>query len=409
MNNNSLDSCVQGTNRPVQLRNKFLRAQSPDRRGISRPSASLCSMGEASRSDQRKRKAEENLHSVWSTPLPDLLGSRCPNPTGRSFLEILHWFAKTVPDEHRARNILDEEINIRLATKPSLQQDFLLITDIKNAIKKHTQCVLAQTRFPGPINNTTEEPSKSISAIKIPNSQKKRKQIPGPISENNKKRTQTPTPPSQNPLSRKPSAPLPPTETPAFLFVPIAPAEKIWKFPGLAIPIESNQADGPLASVKDVVYGEEKAACLGDGYITFRKGKPIIHQGVVVMELLRSFHELEVQYWGLEEFTNYLCQYGARHPLLGTHSAVVFLYQTTYAFKWIELDKIFNRISTLSIDKPLRTYPSREELFWDTSKLGDIEILDEIAQQAAEARYQYLNHPTTRPRSSVRKRCRTAS
>jgi hypothetical protein len=274
-------------------------------------------MGEASRSDQRKQKAEEKIHSFWTTPLPELLGNRCPNPTARGFLETLHWFAEKVPDEQRARNLLDEEINIRLATKPSLQQDFLLITDIKNAIKKHTQCVLEQTWFPGPIISTTEKPSKSNSAFRISNSQKKRKQIPGPISENNKKRTQTPASPSQNPRSRKPSVPLPPTETPAFLFVPIAPSEKIWKFPGLAIPIESNQADGPLASVNDVVHGEEKAACLGDGYITFREGKLIIHQGVVVMELLSSFHEREVRYWRLEEFTKYLCQYGALFLSLG--------------------------------------------------------------------------------------------
>ena len=91
----------------------------------------------------------------------------------------------------------------------------------------------------------------------------------------------------------------------------------------------------------------------------------------------------------VDQLTATFRQHGARHVLLGSRPLVIFLYQTTYDLNWTWLDHLFNELIVLLHDKPLRTYPRRTELVWEARKLGDIQVLDDIAQLAKEERFQY--------------------
>ncbi|ERF75550.1 hypothetical protein EPUS_09273 [Endocarpon pusillum Z07020] len=76
-------------------------------------------------------------------------------------------------------------------------------------------------------------------------------------------------------------------------------------------------------------YIEDLAKRFGDGFAAPR-AKPVLHQGVFLMEVMKIFYSREVLYMNVDQLTATFRQHGARHVLLGSRPLVVFLYQTTY-------------------------------------------------------------------------------
>ena len=172
-----------------------------------------------------------------------------------------------------------------------------------------------------------------------------------------------------------------------FLFVPLDEIREIWGLKSLVIPATGDHANKYL-SCFDTSYIEDLAKRFGDGFAA-QRAKPMLHQGVFLMEVMKLFYRREVLYMNVDQLTTTFRQHSARHVLLSSRPLVVFLYQTTYDLNWTWVDQLFNELIVLLHDKPLRTYPRRTELVWETRKLGDIQVLDDIAQLAKEERFQY--------------------
>jgi hypothetical protein len=175
-------------------------------------------------------------------------------------------------------------------------------------------------------------------------------------------------------------------ELPTFLFIPLDDISKIWTLPNLAISVEPGDPHFPYFEPENVA---NLVGRFGDGLAAVTP-RPTLHQGLVVMEIMRSYYSREVVYLNYDQFARTFLEHGARHSLLGSRPLVVFLLQTTDEnSSWTKLQRIFLELNVLVLKYPVRTYPSWSEALWDGRKLGDIEVLDEIALNAEYEQFQY--------------------
>ena len=172
----------------------------------------------------------------------------------------------------------------------------------------------------------------------------------------------------------------------SFLFVPLDKINEIGRLKSLAIPASKDSAKS--LPYFDIELIDSLVDRFGDGFAA-RGETPVLHQGVLLMEVMKFCYKQEVIYMNVDELTRTCRQYGARHMSLGLRPLVIFLYQTTYSMDWVWLNRLFDELTALPHDKPLRTYPCRTELVWEARKLGDIQVLDDIARLAKHKRFQY--------------------
>jgi hypothetical protein len=126
----------------------------------------------------------------------------------------------------------------------------------------------------------------------------------------------------------------------------------------------------------------------GDGFGT-PEPTLTLHQGIVLMEIMKSFYGREILYINFDDLVTTILQHGARHPLLGSRPLVIFLYHTTDNHNWARLDRLFLELTVLVKDHALRTYPCRSEFLWEARKLGDIQVLDDVAQTSKSEQFRY--------------------
>ncbi len=110
----------------------------------------------------------------------------------------------------------------------------------------------------------------------------------------------------------------------AFVFSPLDPVCKIWELKNLAIPAPTHsKLPGFDADKIDYIL-----KLFGDGFGT-PEPTLTLHQGIVLMEIMKSFYGREILYINFDDLVPTILQHGARHPLLGSRPRVIFLYHTT--------------------------------------------------------------------------------